>query len=204
LVIQHVDTVVAALIRSAVPTGVDVRTDPPGTPTPGPAGDVVSVFLHRVEEDVAARAASWTDELDECGRVVARRLPARRYRFCYLVTASGADRGSEHARLGEVLVALAGWFQVPVEYVPPALRTGPPIDLDVAHPGLPGVSADLWTSFGVAPSTCLDVVLSVTLTPQAVAPLPAPPAEVVLGVAGEPPARVPPALADPPRRRIRE
>lgn len=199
--IHHVDAAVTALVRSALPDDVDVRVDQPGAE---PAGDAVLVFLHRVVEDVAARAASWSDELDERGRVVARTLPPRRYRFCYAVTAWAGDRTVEHARLGAVLDTLACLLHVPVECLPPHLRSGPPVDLDVAHPDLPGLSADVWAAFGVPPRSFLDVVLSVTLTPKVVTPLPAPPGEVDLGVRAEAP--TPPVVpaAEPPRHRIRE
>ncbi|MFG1648175.1 Pvc16 family protein [Amycolatopsis sp. NPDC049252] len=195
--IQHVDAAVTALIGSALPGEVDVRLDRPGAAP-------VSVFLHRVEEDVAARAASWTDELDERGRVVARSLPPRRYRFCYAVTASAEDTLVEHARLGAVLDTLAGLLHVPLEYLPPPLRSGPPIDLDVAHPALAGLPAELWAGFGVPPRTFLDVVLSVTLTPKVAAPLAAPPGEVDLGVRGGTPSPRPALDSEPPRHRIRE
>lgn len=203
--IHHVDTAIVALVRSALPDGVEVRLDPP-TPelAAAPANDVVTVFLHRVQEDVAVRASSWTDELDERGRVVARTPAPRRYRFCYMVTAWGRDRTAEHARLGAVLAAMARCLHVPVECLPPELRAGPPIGLDVAHPDLPRLTADGWTSFAVSPRTCLDVVLNVTLTPPVVGPLPAPPAEVSLGVRPESPAPPVPAAAERPRRRIRE
>jgi hypothetical protein len=198
-VIHHVDAAVTALVRSALPDDVDVRLDPPGS-----GGDGVLVFLHRVAEDVAARAASWTDELDERGRVVARMLPPRRYRFCYAVTACADDRAVEHAHLGAVLDTLACLLHVPVECLPPELRSGPPIDLDVAHPDLPGLSADVWATFGVPPRTFLDVVLSVTLTPKVVTPLAAPPSAVDLGVADARPSPAPVAAATPPTHRIRE
>lgn len=195
--IQHVDAALTALIRSALPGEVDVRLDLPGAAP-------VSVFLHRVEEDVAARVASWSDELDERGRVVARSLPPRRYRFCYAVTASATDRTVEHTRLGAVLDTLSGLLHVPAECLPPPLRAGPPIDLDVAHPGLPGLPADLWAAFGVAPRAFLDVVLSLTPAPTLVTPLAAPPGEVDLGVRGEGPVPPPAAAAEPLRHRIRE
>jgi hypothetical protein len=200
-VIHHVDAAVTALLRTALPDEVDVRIDQPGADLPG---DTVLVFLHRVVEDVTARAASWSDELDERGRVVARTLPPRRYRFCYAITAWAEDRTVEHARLGAVLDTLAGLLHVPVECLPPFLRSGPPIDLDVAHPDLPGLSADLWAVFGVPPRSFLDVVLSVTLTPKVITPLAAPPSEVDLGVGAPVPTPAPVSAATPPQHRIRE
>jgi Pvc16 N-terminal domain len=201
---QHVDAALTALVRSAVPGSVELRFDPPGRDLLT-SGEAISLFLHRIVEDVAARAASWTDELDERGRVLARVLPPRRYRFCYLITAWATDRAAEHRRLGDVLAALAPHLHVPAEYLPPALRDGPPVDLDVAHPELPGVASDLWTSLRMPPRTGLDVVLSLTTTPVVVAPLDAPPSTVDLGAHGgvPEPAR-PSTVADPPRRQIRE
>jgi Pvc16 N-terminal domain len=200
MVIHHVDAAVTALLRSALPEGVDVRIEPF---TVASRGDAVVAFLHRVVEDVTARAASWSDELDERGRVVARTLPPRRYRFCYAITAWADDRAVEHARLGAVLDTLACLLHVPVECLPPQLRSGPPIDLDVAHPDLPGLSADLWAVLGVPPRSFLDVVLSVTLTPKVITPLAPPPSEVDLGVRAPVPTPAP-VSALPPQHRIRE
>lgn len=203
--IEHVDAALTALVRACVPAGVLVCHDPPNREL-ADTGGLVSLFLHRVEEDVDARAAAWSDELDSQGRVVARLLPPRRYRCCYLVTAWAADRATEHAWLGAVLTATAAYRQVPVEFLPAELLDCPPVDLDVAHPRLPGLAADLWTSLGVAPRTGLDVVLSVLVTPEAITALPEPPSTVDLGVLGEPsrPAPAPPSEVVPPRRRIRE
>ncbi|QKV73733.1 Pvc16 family protein [Amycolatopsis sp. Hca4] len=203
--IEHVDAALTALVRAAVGPEVALRAEPPGPELAGD-GAVLSLFLHRVVEDLTARAAAWTDELDEQGRVVARVLPPRRYRFCYLVTAwAAAGRAAEHACLGAVLAAMAPHRHVPVRYLPPPLRTGPSIELDVAHPDLPGVAADLWPSFGVPPRAGLDVVLTATLTPAALGPLATPPSTVDLGVAGGPPPAPPPSPAPAvPGRRIRE
>ncbi|WP_329056783.1 DUF4255 domain-containing protein [Amycolatopsis sp. NBC_01488] len=201
---EHVDAALTALVRAAVPAGMALRSDPPG-PDLAEGGEALSVFLHRVVEDLTARAAAWTDDLDQQGRVMARVLPPRRYRFCYLITAWAADRDAEHARLGAVLAAMAPHLHVPAQYLPPPLRTGPAIDLDVAHPDLPGVAADLWASFGVPPRAGLDVVLTVTVTPPVIGPLAAPPSTLDLGASGRPPRQPePPAPANPPSRRIRE
>ncbi len=196
--LHHLDAALTSLVRAVLPRAADVRLGPPEDAP----GESVSLFLHRVEEDVAVRASSWTDELDDHGRVVGRTMPSRRYRFCYLVTACAATEADRHALLGTLLTGMAQHLRVPPEHLPDALRDGGPVDLDVAHPGLATTPVELWTGLGLRPRTCLDVVLTTTITPSGT-PVPAPPSEVDLGVGVPGPAERP-AVAPPPRQRIRE
>ncbi|MCS7477123.1 DUF4255 domain-containing protein [Umezawaea endophytica] len=200
------DDALESLVRSAVPGALDVRVDPPDATWARSEQDaVVDLFLHRVVEDVEARAASWTDAVDDHGRVTARTPPRRRYRCCYLVTAWCGDRRAEHALLGAVLEALATHVRLPDEHLPDALRdNGTPVELDVAHPALPSVSAETWSALGVAPRAHLDVVLTAVLAPARSA-VAEPPSVVDLGVRRD--AAVPAPRRNtppPPSRRIRE
>ncbi|WP_170156042.1 Pvc16 family protein [Umezawaea tangerina] len=200
------DDALGSLVRSAVPGALDVRVDPPDASwARSGEADVVGLFLHRVVEDVDARAASWTDDVDDHGRVTARTAPRRRYRCCYLLTAWCGDRRAEHALLGAVLEALAAHVRVPDAHLPDLLRDpATPVELDVAHPALPSVTAETWSALGVAPRAHLDVVLTATATPARTS-VAAPPAVVDLGVRRDadvpaPRRNTPP----PPSRRIRE
>jgi hypothetical protein len=157
-------------------------------------------------EDVDARAASWADELDDHGRVVARRSPPRRYRFCYLLTTWGGNRRTEQGLISAVLEAMAGLLRVPSEHVPPAvLDRGATVDLDIAHPDLPGAGPELWHALGIPPRTCLDLVVTSTIVPAAVASLSGAPREVVLGARrGVPEPPEPVVAVPPPAGRVQE
>lgn len=197
--LHHLDATLTSLVRAGLPPAVDVRLGPPEDVL----GESVSLFLHRIEEDVAVRASSWTDELDDHGRVVGRAMPSRRYRFCYLVTACAATEADRHALLGGILIDMAQHLRVPAEHLPAALRDEGPVDLDIAHPGLASAPVELWAGLGLRPRTCLDVVLTTTITPTGT-PAPAPPSEVDLGVGAEVPAPAATVATPPPRQRIRE
>lgn len=201
--LHHIDAVLESLLRACSPDA-RVRFDAPGRDWSGETGPFVAAFPHRIEEDLGTRAAAWTDELDERGRVVARLLPARRYRVAYLLTAWAAGTEQEHRLLGEVLRGLARAPRQPGPADSP-FEPDTPIMVDVAHPSLPSAPPELWTAFGIAPRAHLDVVLTATLAREVLAPLAAPPAEVSLGATagGQAPQ---PAVAqpEPAKRRIRE
>jgi hypothetical protein len=202
-VLGDIEDAVGALLRSVLPGGTGVVFEPP---SPEWTDGTVSMFLHRIVEDVDARAASWADEVDAHGRVTARLPPPRRYRFCYLLTAWAQDRRTEQALISTVLGAMAGLLRVPSEHIPPAISDrGATVDLDVAHPGLPGAGPELWHALGIAPRTCLDLVVTSTLAPAATTPLPDAPREVVLGTRRSVPEPPGPVVAvPPPARRIQE
>jgi hypothetical protein len=200
--LHHVDDALGSWLRLALPPEVDVLVAPPtrdwALTVPG---TVVNLFPHRIQEDVDVRAASWSDELDGQGRVIARALPPRRYRFCYLLTVWAGDGNGEHEVLGTLLAAMARVDRLPCDGLP-VVGT---VALDVAHPHLPGVTADLWTALGIPPRSHLDVVVTATLAAGSATPLHAPPSEVSLGVVGEgPPKPDPRPAVAKPARRIRE
>jgi hypothetical protein len=202
-VLADIEDAVGALLRSVLPGGVSVVFEPPSTEW---TAGTVSMFLHRIVEDVDARAASWADELDAQGRVTARLAPPRRYRFCYLLTAWGKNRRAEQALVSAVLSAMAGLLRVPSEHIPSAiLDRGATVDLDIAHPDLPRAGPELWHALGIPPRTCLDLVVTSTIAPAVVSPVPDAPREVVLGArrdVPEPPAPAP--SVPPPTRRVQE
>lgn len=179
----------------------------PGVPvligSPGEAGPAVGVRLRSIREDLTARNTGWQDRMDEQGRVVARELPPRRFRFHYLLTAHAADADAEHALLGSILVGLARHGVVPAEHVPTTLReSGPPIGLELAHPDcpLPGCHP------GGPPDGGLDVVLIACWSPAPLVDLAPAPDTIMVGAGAitPPPARPPRADRPAPRGVITE
>jgi hypothetical protein len=128
----------------------------------------VSCFLHRVVEDIARRAADWTDERGPDGRVGARQPPVRHYQLHYQVSAWAKSIEDEHRLLGRVMEAcllgevvadahLAGVLDG--EEQPLLVRLGVPL----ADPG--PQPHDLWSSLGLPLRASLDLTLVAPLRP---------------------------------------
>lgn len=123
---------------------------------------VVNLYLYDIREDLSRRETSWEEVRDESGRVTERRLPPRRYRLSYLVTAWTARPEDEH----RLLSALLGCF-VRHEYLPAELLAGTlegeelPILLTVALPPTDDRSiADTWSAMGGELKPSLDLVVT--------------------------------------------
>ncbi|MFC4857277.1 Pvc16 family protein [Actinophytocola glycyrrhizae] len=189
--LRDIDTALTALLTAAVP-GAPVQLGAGGTE------HGLRVLLHDVREEPDALAATWQDEHDADGRVVARRPPVRRYRLRYLVFAVAADRAAEHDWLGRVLVALAAH-----QVVPTGLLPGPPAPLQVAPPGLSAPAHAVLAAIGARP--LLEVAVLAPCVQPALTGLPSAPDTVDLGVTAGLPHRAPPGRrAGPAGRRIRE
>ncbi|MCR6487818.1 DUF4255 domain-containing protein [Amycolatopsis sp. OK19-0408] len=182
---DEVDIALRSLLRESLSRDVVVRFDAPGERwTDECSGtETVGVFLHRVREDLAAGTpAGWTDERDPDGRVVRRTRPSRRYELCYLVTAWADDIEREHLLLGAVLSACTRTGVLPATHLTGALaRTGAPVTLSVAQPGLSAAPVDIWTALGVAARGCLDLVVVAALATAEPEPVASAPVAVDLG-----------------------
>lgn len=203
---NEVAATLRALLAADPALRVEVRFDPPGPSWADDGMARLGLFLHDVREDLSARMAAWHDERDDGGRVVARHLPARRYRLGYLVTAWSSSVDAEQELLGAALNTFVRGETVPVEYLTPTLRaTALPVTLAVAHPDLPAAGTGLWRAFGIPPRTTLDLVVTTPLLGQASTGLAAAPETVALGVApGGPPPPAPTPAPVGPRKRIHE
>ncbi|WP_410574420.1 Pvc16 family protein [Amycolatopsis sp. cmx-4-61] len=207
--LHHIDALLGSVVRGCLPREVGVRFDAPAKNWPEDlALPVVDLFPYRIAEDIEGRAAAWSDEIDERGRIVARVLPARRYRVAYLLTVWADDTVEEHRLIGHALrgIARVGVPDRPAGDVDEFLDRESPITMDVANPGLPSVPLDVWTALGIAPRAHLDIVVTATLAREVLAPLAAPPSEVALGASARGVPVPPPAqgVPEPPRRRIKE
>src|SRR6186997_2926899 len=121
-VIHDVDESLRALVKRDALNGskVEVAFDAPtkdwvakrNAPT-------IDMYLYDIREDTTRRETAWIEIRDDKGIVTERRLPPRRYRLSYLVTAWTNRPEDEHRLLSSLLSCF-----VRHEYLPPELLTG--------------------------------------------------------------------------------
>lgn len=170
------------------------------------AGPAVNAYLVQLREDVRSRSAHWITVYDDQDRAVGRQEPVRRIRAHYVLTAWADGAEDEHALLGAALRAAAIGPTVPARCLSGSLHgLGDLVTLDVAHPDLPAFPLEGWTSLGLPPRACLDLVLTVPLVPAVDRDLATRPDTIDLGVTGRVPAAASPARRSAsPRGRITE
>ena len=125
----------------------------------------IDMYLYDIREDTTRRETAWIDIRDENGIVKERRLPPRRFRLSYLVTAWTNRPEDEH----RLLSAMLGCF-VRHEYMPPELLTGVledsdlPVIINVALP-VPADRniADVWSAMGGELKPSLDLIVTAPL-----------------------------------------
>jgi len=164
-VIHDVDESLRALVkRDALNgSGVDVAFEAPTRDWVAKRNaPVVDMYLYDIREDTTRRQTSWEDVRDEAGRVTGRRLPPRRYRLSYLVTAWTSRPEDEHRLLSSLLACF-----VRHEYMPPEVLAGSlegeetPVLITVALPPTEDRSiADTWSAMGGELKPSLDVVVT--------------------------------------------
>jgi hypothetical protein len=167
--IHDVDESLRALVkRDALEgSGVDVAFDAPTKDWVARRNaPVVNLYLYDIREDLNRRDTAWVDVHGEDGRIKERRLPPRRYRLSYLVTAWTQRPEDEH----RLLSALLSGF-VRHEYFPPELLKGAlegeetPVLVTVALPPVDERKiADTWSALGGELKPSLDVVVTAPLS----------------------------------------
>ncbi len=163
--IHDIDESLRALVRrDAVPdSAVEVAFDAPTREWVARRNSpVVDLYLYDIREDTTRRQTSWEDVKDDKGRVVGRRLPPRRYRLSYLVTAWTQRPEDEHRLLSALLACF-----VRHEFMPGELLTGTlddetvPVLMTVALPPVEARSiADTWSAMGGELKPSLDLVVT--------------------------------------------
>ena len=104
--IHDVDESLRALVaRDALNgSGVEVAFDAPTKDWVARRNaPVVNLYLYDIREDLSRRDTAWVDVRNGDGRVTERRLPPRRYRLSYLVTAWTSRPEDEHRLLSALL-----------------------------------------------------------------------------------------------------
>ena len=163
--IHDVDESLRALVkRDAVNgSGVEIAFDAPTKEWVARRNSpVVDLYLYDIREDTSRRQTSWEDVRDETGRVTGRRLPPRRYRLSYLVTAWTARPEDEHRLLSSLLACFVRHEFMPAEVLAGSLEgEETPILITVALPPTEDRSiADTWSAMGGELKPSLDVVVT--------------------------------------------
>jgi hypothetical protein len=163
--IHDVDESLRALVkRDALNgSGVEVAFDAPTKEWVARRNaPIVNLYLYDIREDVTRRETAWIDVRGEDGRVVERRLPPRRYRLSYLVTAWTSRPEDEHRLLSALL---SGFLRH--EYFPAELLQGvlegeeTPVLITVALPPADErKTADTWSALGGELKPSLDLVVT--------------------------------------------
>jgi hypothetical protein len=163
--IHDVDESLRALVkRDALNgSGVDVAFDAPTKDWVARRNaPMVSLYLYDIREDVTRRDTAWIDVRGDDGRVKERRLPPRRYRLSYLVTAWTSRPEDEHRLLSSLLSGF-----VRHEFFPPELLKGAlegeetPVLITVALPPADERKiADTWSALGGELKPSLDLVVT--------------------------------------------
>jgi hypothetical protein len=163
--IQDVDDSLRALVkRDALNgSGVDVAFDAPTREWVAKRNSpVVDMYLYDIREDTSRRQTAWEDVRDETGRVTGRRLPPRRYRLSYLVTAWTQRPEDEHRLLSSLLACFVQHEYMPAEVLAGTLEgEETPILITVALPPEQDRSiADTWSAMGGELKPSLDLVVT--------------------------------------------
>ena len=189
--IQEVDAALEALVRRDALNGsrVEVVFDAPtkdwaarrNAPT-------VNLYLYDIREDLSRREVS-PQPFRENGSpfVKEHRLPPRRFRLQYLITAWTQRPEDEHRLLAGCLATLVRNESMPEDLVTGSLKDLPyPVILNVALPLPPERSiADVWTALGGELKPSLDLTVIAALDAGWRAPAAAPVLEgPVIGVGG--------------------
>jgi hypothetical protein len=166
--IHDVDESLRALVRRDAlnGSGVDIAFDAPTKEWVARRNaPVVDLYLYDIREDTTRRQTAWEEVRDKHGLVVGRRLPPRRFRLSYLVTAWTNRPEDEH----RLLAAMLSCF-VRHEFMPGELLAGSlegqelPVLMTVALPPIEDRSiADVWSAMGGELKPSLDLVVTAPL-----------------------------------------
>ena len=165
--IHDVDESLRALVRrdalNGSGSGIEVAFDAPTKEWVARRNSpVVDLYLYDIREDTSRRQTSWEDVKDENGRVIERRLPPRRYRLSYIVTAWTQRPEDEHRLLSAMLACFIRHEFMPAELLAGTLEGETvPVLLTVALPPLEDRSiADVWSAMGGELKPSLDLVVT--------------------------------------------
>jgi hypothetical protein len=130
------------------------------------SGPAVDLYLYDIREDLERRVPAWEDVKDAAGeRTIDRRLPPRRYRLAYLVTAWTQRPEDEHRLLSSLLACfIRNAMLKPEDLSDPLAEADLPIYIDVAQPPTQDRSlADVWSALGGELKPSLDVIVTAPL-----------------------------------------
>jgi hypothetical protein len=137
------------------------------------SGPAVDLYLYDIREDLERRVPAWEDVKDAAGeRTTDRRLPPRRYRLAYLVTAWTQRPEDEHRLLSSLLACFIRNAMLKPEDLCDALAEADlPLYIDVAQPPTQDRSlADVWSALGGELKPSLDVIVTAPMVVSRTAP----------------------------------
>jgi hypothetical protein len=137
------------------------------------SGPAVDLYLYDIREDLERRVPAWEDVKDAAGeRTTDRRLPARRYRLAYLVTAWTQRPEDEHRLLSSLLACFIRNAMLKPDELDDTLgEANLPLYIDVAQPPTQDRSlADVWSALGGELKPSLDVVVTAPMVVARTAP----------------------------------
>ena len=136
------------------------------------SGPAVDLYLYDIREDLERRVPAWEDVRDGEGVTQDRRLPPRRYRLAYLVTAWTQRPEDEHRLLSALLSCFIRNAMLKPEELDGALAEADlPLYIDVAQPPSQDRSlADVWSALGGELKPSLDVIVTAPMVVTRSAP----------------------------------
>ncbi|MGH3370987.1 MAG: DUF4255 domain-containing protein, partial [Nocardioidaceae bacterium] len=122
----------------------------------------LNLYLYDIREDLDRRAVQHDATRDDNGFVVDRRMPPRRFKLCYLVTAWTQRPEDEHRLLSAMLSCFVRFDALPPEILQGDLARQPiPIRVTIGLP-LPADRSisDVWTALGGELKPSLDLIVT--------------------------------------------
>ncbi|HWD72498.1 MAG TPA: DUF4255 domain-containing protein [Actinomycetota bacterium] len=163
--IQDIDESLRAVVRRDVLDGANVEIS-----FEAPTRDwavrrnapTLNLYLYEIREDLQRREVQFEERRDANGVVIERRLPARKFKLSYLITAWTQRPEDEHRLLSAVLSCFIAFDALPTEVLQGDLaEQGEPIRTTIALPRPPDRPvSDVWTALGGELKPSLDLIVT--------------------------------------------
>lgn len=131
-------------------------------------GPVLNLYLYDIREDMHRRRVQFEEIRNEQGRVIDRKMPPRKFRLSYLLTAWTARPEDEHRLLSAALACFTSFDAFPEEVLQGALSDlGEHLRVTVSLP--PGDDrglSDVWLGLGGEMKPSLDIVVTTPIPAQ--------------------------------------
>jgi|SRR6267378_4319609 len=163
--IQDIDESLRAVVRRDVLDGANVEIS-----FEAPTRDwavrrnapTLNLYLYEIREDLQRREVQFEERRDANGVVIERRLPARKFKLSYLITAWTQRPEDEHRLLSAALSCFIAFDALPAEVLQGDLaEQGEPIRITIALPRPPDRPvSDVWTALGGELKPSLDLIVT--------------------------------------------
>ena len=133
----------------------------------------VDLYLYDIREDLQRRVPAWEDVRGDDGKISDRRLPPKRFKLSYLVTAWTQRPEDEHRLLSALLSCFIRNPMIKVDDLEGDLAEPDlPVYIDVGQPPSQDRSlADVWSALGGELKPSLDVVVTAPISVRRSAPI---------------------------------